>query len=268
MVFYDVTTTYFEIDRGDELRKRGFSKDGTRQNPQIVLGLLVAADGYPLAYDIFVGNKFEGHTMLPVIRSFKAKYKLDKLIVVADSGMLSKSNIKQLQADGDEFVLGARIKNEKRAIKEKIVALDLKNGQSEIIEKDDLKLIITYSESRAKKDRHNREKGIKRLEKKMTSGKLTKSSINNRGYNKFLAMTGEVEVAFNQEKIQADKKWDGLKGYLTNTSIPKDEAIENYGHLWKIEKAFRISKSEGATIGDAPLWICRIQCIYYFYSCC
>lgn len=86
VVFYDVTTIYFQIDDEDEIRKRGFSKEGKHQNPQIVLGLLVSVDGYPLAYEIHEGNKFEGHTMLPVIDSFKAKYKLEKLVIVADSG--------------------------------------------------------------------------------------------------------------------------------------------------------------------------------------
>lgn len=93
VVFYDVTTVYFEIDNEDELRKTGFSKEGKHQNPQIVLGLLVSKNGYPLAYDIFEGNKFEGHTMLPIIDTFKEKYNLDQLVIIADSGLLSSSNI-------------------------------------------------------------------------------------------------------------------------------------------------------------------------------
>ena len=112
VVFYDVTTLYFEIDQEDELRKTGFSKEGKHQNPQIVLGLLVSKYGYPLAYEIFEGNKFEGHTMLPVVDAFKMKYNLDKLIIIADSGLLSRSNIDNLQDKGYEFILGARIKNE------------------------------------------------------------------------------------------------------------------------------------------------------------
>ena len=78
VVFYDVTTVYFESDNEDELRKTGFSKEGKHQNPQIVLGLLVSRNGYPLAYDVFEGNKFEGHTMLPIIDAFKNKYNLNQ----------------------------------------------------------------------------------------------------------------------------------------------------------------------------------------------
>ncbi|CAN5197097.1 IS1634-like element ISMsm6 family transposase [soil metagenome] len=244
VVFYDVTTLYFEIDQEDELRKTGFSKEGKHQNPQIVLGLLVSKNGYPLAYEIFEGNKFEGHTMLPVVDAFKVKYKLDKLIIIADSGLLSRNNIDDLQDKGYEFILGARIKNEAKAVKEKILALDLNHGESAVIKKGALKLIITYSDDRAKKDRYNREKGLRRLEKQIRRGKLTKSNINNRGYNKFLKLEGEISVAIDTEKLQQDTKWDGLKGYLSNTKIPKDQIIENYQHLWQIEYAFRIAKTD------------------------
>jgi transposase len=122
--------------------------------------------------------------------------------------------------------------------------LQLKNGQSSVINEGDLRLIITYSDSRAKKDAYNREKGIKKLEKKIKKGKLTKASINNRGYNKFLEMEGDVSLSLNAEKIQTDQLWDGLKGYITNTNLANDRIIENYRHLWQIEKAFRITKSD------------------------
>lgn len=244
VVFYDVTTIYFETDHEDDLRKTGFSKEGKHQNPQIVLGLLVSEGGYPLAYDIFEGKQYEGHTMLPIINGFREKYNLEKLVVVADSGLLSKANIDELMANKHEFILGARIKNEKQEIKDRVLSLSLKNGESEIIEKDRLKLLVTYSDDRAKKDRYNREKGIKRLEKSLKTDKLTKSAINNRGYNKFLEMDGEVQVKINPVKIKEDEKWDGLKGYLTNSSLSKKQVLDNYKQLWLIEKAFRIAKTD------------------------
>lgn len=245
IVFYDVTTLYFETDQEDDLKKTGFSKDGKHQNPQIVLGLLVSVDGYPLAYEIFEGNKFEGHTMLPVIETFRFRYSLSKLVIIADSGLLSNDNITMLQQKGYEYILGARIKAETKAIKEKILTLKLKNGESEIITKNnDARLIISYSKSRESKDRNNRERGLKKLEKQIRSGKLTKASINNRGYNKYLKLEGDVDISIDYKKFEQDDKWDGLKGYLTNTTLTKEEIINNYGHLWKIEKAFRISKHD------------------------
>lgn len=244
VVFYDVTTLYFEIDQEDGLRKTGFSKEGKHQNPQIVLGLLVSRNGYPLAYDIFEGNKFEGHTMLPVIDSFKEKYLLGQLVIIADSGLLSNANINELQRGGHEFILGARIKNENREVQNKILSLKLKHGESAVVDKNGLRLIVAYSDNRAKKDRLNREKGLKKIEKQIRTGKLTKSSINNRGYNKYLKMEGQINIAIDYNKFEADAAWDGLKGYLTNAKLLKHEVIENYSHLWQIEKAFRISKTD------------------------
>ena len=125
------------------------------------------------------------------------------------------------------------------------MSLKLANGASEIIQKDSsTKLIISYSEARAKKDNANRERGIFKLEKQIKKGKLTKDQINNKGYNKFLKMSGQIKVVVDKSKITADKKWDGLKGYITNTTLSKEAVIENYGHLWRIEKAFRVAKSE------------------------
>lgn len=244
VVFYDVTTLYFEIDQEDELRKTGFSKEGKHQNPQIILGLLVSKNGYPLAYDIYQGNKFEGHTLLPIINSFKSKYKIEKLTIIADSDLLSQSNIDELQTKNYEFILGARIKNQKYTVQQKILNLQLKNGESQLIQTNDLKLIVSYSDDRAKKDRYNREKGLRKLEKQVRTGKLTKSSINNRGYNKYLKLEGELNVKIDLEKFNQDAQWDGLKGYITNSSLTKGEILENYHHLWKIEKAFRIAKTD------------------------
>ena len=274
LVFYDVTTLYFEAEREDELRKTGFSKDGKHQHPQIVLGLLVSVGGYPLAYEIFEGNKFEGHTMLPVIEAFKTKYKLEKLVVIADAGLMSNDNIAELQTQNYQYIIGARIKNETQIIQQQILSKHLKNGESVAIIKDQhAKIIITYSEARAKKDAANRKRGLEKLEKNIVTGKLTKQHINNRGYNKYLKLEGDVTITINKEKYQADAKWDGLKGYTTNTQLSKDEIIDNYKHLWQIEKAFRISKTD---LHIRPIYhhlkhrieahICIAFCAYKIYK--
>jgi transposase len=238
---------YFESADEDDLRKIGFSKDGKFQNPQIMLGLLVGQNGYPIGYDIFEGNTYEGHTLIPTLKSIQKKYGFDKPIVVADAGLLSKDNIEKLKAENYQFILGARIKNESEQMKKTLLdkAIDMEDGESLIIEKPDItKLVVNFSIKREKKDACNREKGIKKLTDKIKFGKLTKASINNRGYNKFLSLTGEIEVKLNESKIQEDRKWDGLKGYITNTTLQPNEIMENYRHLWQIEKAFRISKTD------------------------
>jgi transposase len=245
VVFYDVTTLYFEIEQEDELRKTGFSKDGKHQNPQIVLGLLVSIDGYPLGYDIFKGNKFEGQTMMPVLNFFRRKYKIKNLVVVADAGLLSNKNIEALEVNKYEYILGAKIKNESNEIKDQILSLNLENGQTTMLPyKQGRQLIVSYSEARARKDAANRVRGVEKLKKNIQSGKLTKKQINNKGYNKFLEMKGVIDIAIDETRIEMDKRWDGLKGYITNTSLDKEVAIHQYNQLWQIEKAFRIAKTD------------------------
>ena len=242
ILFYDVTTLYFEADYEDELRKTGFSKEGRHKNPQIILGLLVSQEGYPLAYCIHEGNKYEGHTMLPAVTEFVRKYKLEDFIVVADSGLMNGDNIAELEANGYKYIIGAKIKNESRTIQEWI--LRQPKADKRMVEYDKgggRRLLIGYSDDRARKDAYNREKGIRRLEKAYSRGTLTKENMNKRGYNKFLKMEGDIRVTID---YGADAEWDGLKGYLTNTNIPPEEVYAAYHNLWHVERAFRISKSK------------------------
>lgn len=247
VVFYDMTTLYFDAEDEDDLRKIGFSKDGKFQNPQIMVGLLVGAGGYPIGYDIFEGNTFEGKTLLPVLEKIEKKYGIGKAIVVADAAMLSRKNIEELTSHGYPFILGARIKNENNLLQKQILnqRVGMKDGDTFVITKTDgTRLIISHSDKRARKDEHNRDKGLKKLRAKVISGKLGKAQITNRGYNRFLVLSGEVTVAVDEEKVKGDTLWDGLKGYVTSTVLAPKEVIEHYGHLWQIEKAFRISKTD------------------------
>jgi transposase len=245
VVFYDMTTLYFEASDEDDLRITGFSKDGRPQNPQILLGLLVGPNGYPIGYELFEGNKYEGHTLIPVLEHFQQRFDLSRPIIIADAGLLSTPNIKDLRSKDYEFILGARLKNESDEIKEQILALSLADGDTSVIKlPNGLRLIVSYSEKRAMRDLKNRERGIKRLERNLNKGKLTKSHINNRGYNKYLRLEGDIKIEIDYEKFEADNRWDGLKGYLTNTKLVAKDIIENYNQLWHIEKAFRISKTD------------------------
>lgn len=245
VLFYDVTTLYFESDYEDELRKTGFSKEGRHKNPQIILGLLVSLGGYPLAYCIHEGNKYEGHTMLPVVTEFVRKYGLEDFIVVADSGLMNSDNISDLETNGYKYIIGAKIKTESKTIKDWILNQPKIDRQMVELDKGEGKrLLVGYTEERARKDAYNREKGLRRLEKAYRRGTLTKDHINKRGYNKFLTMEGDVRVSIDYDKLEADAKWDGLKGYLTNTDIPASQVYAAYHNLWHVERAFRISKSK------------------------
>lgn len=245
IVFYDMTTLYFEASDEDDLRKTGFSKNGKHQQPQIYLGLLVGFGGFAIGYDIFEGNIYEGHTLIPILQKFEKKFTLSRPIVVADAGLLSNENIRLLEKNGYKYILGARLKNENANIKKRILQTALGDGQSITIKKNKTtRLIIAYSSKRAIKDEHNRKRGLARLEKNIQSKKLTKAQINNRGYNKYLKMVGDVHIEIDYQKFDEDRQWDGLKGYVTNAKLPPTQIIDNYKNLWQIEKAFRISKTD------------------------
>ena len=267
IVFYDVTTLYFETDYGDELRKAGFSKDGKHsqpqivlgllvssgtnnlakmnfdQEPQIVLGLLVSSGGYPLSYSIHEGNKYEGHTMLPAVEDFVKKFDLKEFVVVADSGLMNKDNIAELEEKKYKYIIGAKIKSESKDVKAWILSLEKQHGSFyELGKLPKSRLIVSYSDNRAKKDRYNREKGIRRLEKEYKTETLTKDKVNKRGYNKFLEISDDIKVNINYDKVREDESWDGLKGYMTNTDLPAKQVYEEYSGLWQVESAFRVTK--------------------------
>ena len=244
VVFYDMTTLYFEASVPDDYRIPGFNKDGKHQHPQIMIGLLVSNHGFPLGYQIFEGNTSETKTLIPVLESFQQKFKIDRPIIVADAAMLSQTNIDALQEYGYQYILGGRIKNESNAVKQQVISLNIEEGNPQEVQTKNGRLVVSYSSSRAKKDLRNREKGLKRLEAKVKNGKLSKDHINNRGYNKYLKLDGATKVSINYQRYNDDKVWDGLKGYITNTKLGKEEIIGQYSQLWQIEKAFRISKTD------------------------
>jgi transposase len=245
LVFYDVTTLYFETAIRDVLRESGFSKDGKTAESQAVLGLPVSEGGYPLSYSLYNGKQYEGFTMIPMIDDFKQRFSLgEDFVVVADSGLMNRQNVTLLQEAGYKYILGARIKNEPAGVKKWILEQQKTDGgYGEYKRGKDERLILSYSSTRARKDAYNRERGVERLRKSCKSGKLTKQQVNRRGYNKFLEMGGDVEIMISEDKIAEDCKWDGWKGYITNTTLDAAKVASEYRGLWVIERAFRISKS-------------------------
>lgn len=180
--------------------------------------------------------------MLPVVEDFASRFKLEDCVIVADSGLMNQRNIDLLESGNYKYIIGARIKSESSAIKDWILSLEKQNGTFYETDKGKARLIVGYCEKRAQKDQYNRDKGVRRLEKAYKSGKITKENINKRGYNKFLKISDNVIVSISPDKIIEDKKWDGLKGYLTNTDLAAHQVYEQYSGLWSVERAFRITK--------------------------
>ena len=241
LVFFDVTTLYFETFKEDKdnFRKPGFSKDGKHAQPQILVSLVVTKEGYPIAADIFEGNTFEGHTMIPVIENFKRIHSITNLTVVADAGMLSEKNTKELSSRNLNYIVGARLSNiPLKTIKEMSEALNKTEGIYFQTETVNGTLICDYSIKRATKNKFDREKQIN---KAMTQ-------INNPGKIKklrFLKQISKQKFELNQNLIEKQELLDGIKGYITNLeNQPPNLIISRYKDLWHVEKSFRIAKSD------------------------
>ncbi len=240
LLFYDVTTLYFETFTEDELRKNGFSKDNKSQQPQILIALMVTKEGFPIAFEVFSGNTFEGHTIIPVAKDFVKKNHVKEITVVADAAMISAENIKQLTENNINYIVGARLGNvskelfeiiDKNIIREDGKTIRLKTGNGY--------LVCSYSAARYRKDKYEMEKQIEKARQVVEN-----PSINKR--LKFLQTKAE-QVQLNQKLIDKTKKLLGIKGYYTNLearNCSDQLIIERYHELYKIEQAFRISKHD------------------------
>lgn len=240
LVFYDVTTLYFETFESDDLRKNGFSKDNKPQQPQILVALMVSKEGLPIAYEVFSGNTFEGHTFIPMIESFIKNNKVDTLTVVADAAMISTENSAALNAAKIDYIVGARLGNISHGLLEEIDSNIIReDGKSIRIKTVNGDLICSYSSVRYRKDRYEMDKQIERA----------KYLIENPGKNKKLKFTRSAgqKMELNQKLIDKTEKLLGIKGYYTSlpASVANNQTImERYRELYRIEQAFRISKSD------------------------
>lgn len=255
LVFYDVTTLYFETFKNDteeSLRKPGFSKDNKPQQPQILIGLVVNATGFPIYYDIFKGNTFEGKTIIPVITKLRRQYNIQKFTVIADAGMLSTANLTELEKLGIDYVVGAR--NGSLKLEEvQIIAKNLGRVDRKIIRKDNV--IYAYSLVRGRKDKTDNDKQIDKANYYLQNpAKVMKRSM-------FLASNGKKKFTLNEALIEKHRLLEGIKGYRTNiTDVDDKLLIERYKDLWRVEKSFRIAKSD---LEARPIYHRRENSIQY-----
>jgi len=256
LVFYDVTTFYFDSDeeKEGELRQKGFGKDGKIGKTQIVFGMLIDKDKQPVGYQIFEGDTFEGHTLKVALMDLKKKYQLDKLIVVADRAMLSAANIEMVTEElGMKYIFGERLKampNKAQEVfldKSKYTQTWTYNKLGEQIsinyyscEYKNRRVISTYSEKRAKKDKHDREKKIEKAKLLLK----TPSKLSTKAKYHFITNTTENKYELNEKKIKRDEQFDGILAICTNDDVLTDvEVLDQYRHLFQIEQSFRTMKS-------------------------
>ena len=251
VVFYDATTLYFESFTEDELRQKGYSKDMKFNQSQVLFALLVTKEGLPIGYEVYPGSQYEGNTLSDSVDKIKEKYKINNVVFVADAGLFNKENIKYLEENNYNYVVGARIKNTKKSTKENILKLDEYTELNDDLKFRDLeheenkRLIISYSKKRARKDEYDRNNAINKLIKKLEKTEKPDSLISNYGYKKFLTLKGDCKIELNEDKIKQEAAWDGLHGVITNIQNETVEYIlHHYKNLWKIEETFRITKHD------------------------
>lgn len=236
LILYDVTTLYFEVQKEDDYRKSGMSKE-RRLEPQIIVGLLVDQNGFPLGLHSFEGNTAETTTILPVVEEFKKQHGLTDITVVADAGMLSKKNLEALTSAGYTYIVGSRMNKIPYDISEYQKTKELTNNQIITTQLEGAQRIIyQYREKRASLDRRNIEKQVIKAEKIISGKNPTKRT-------KFLSVTTK-EKKLNQVLIDKAKALAGVKGYVTNLDIPDEQIITSYHQLWHVEQSFRMSKSD------------------------
>lgn len=240
ILFYDVTTLYFETFEEDDLRKNGFSKDNKSQQPQILIALMVSKEGFPIAYEVFSGNTFEGHTIIPVIKDFIKRNAVKEFTVVADAAMISSENVKQLTQNNINYIVGARLGNTSSTLLETIDKQIIReDGKSIRIKTDNGYLICSYSSVRYRKDKYEMEQQIERAEQTIANPSKSKRL-------KF-TQTKDQKIELNQALIDKTRKLLGIKGYYTNLNASvadNNTIIERYHELYRIEQAFRISKND------------------------
>ena len=235
LLLYDVTTLYFEVQKEDDYRKSGLSKE-RRLEPQIIIGLLVDRNGFPLGLHSFEGNKAETKTILPVIEDFQAQHGLTKITIVADAAMLSAANLEALTKAGYTYIVGSRLHKVPYDIAEYQKTSELSDKQIIVVHQEGYRVVYQYRTKRASLDLRNIDKQVAKA-KKALSGQIPANRT------KFLTITAKSKQ-LNQKLIEKARALAGIKGYVTNLDIPDEEVIAYYHQLFQIEATFRMAKSD------------------------
>ncbi|MFC2098896.1 IS1634 family transposase [Bacteroidota bacterium] len=248
IVFYDLTTIYFESQQADALRKYGYSKDNKTDCVQVVIGLVINQDGLPISYNLFPGNTYEGKTVVPVLKRLKKDFLLEKIIFVGDKGIVGDEVMQEVSAAGYEYIIAAKISSVSEEYhqeilnREKYSEID-ENISTHQIVSDVQRLVLGYSKKRAERDKKQRELLLERLQKKLGE-KKTPKSITKSAYNSYLTMEGTSQMVIDPQKVEEKAKWDGFFGFYTNNqTMSNKQVVLTYQMLWQIENSFRVLKS-------------------------
>lgn len=256
LVFYDVTTLYFEsaVVKESSIRQLGFGKEGRIGTTQVVLGLMIDQQQMPVGYRVYKGNQYEGHTFLDAVNDLKQRYEIEKIIIVTDSAMMSRTNTAYVNSPefGYEFIIGERLKSLPESVKKYILdrshykKLMIRESGENIpieyctVEYENKTILITHSKNRESKDRYERENLLRKAEKLLASP----SKINKKASRHYLKQLSKNKYEIDIDRIKESEMFDGLLGVSTNIKDFKpEEVLKQYKQLYTIEQSFRTFKS-------------------------
>lgn len=247
VVLYDLTTLRFESTREDmdDLRRFGYSKEMRSDCTQIVLGLLTDTNGVPLCFEVHPGNTFEGNTLSGIVEKMQKKFSIRRFIFIADRGLFSFANLEHIRESQGEFIVGLKMGSLEKEVQEDFYQLENFTWINEELAVYETRVredrcIITWSKSRADRDKRTREDIIEKIKKKIVADKKkAKKLITNRNYKKYVKIQGDDQCELNHKAIAEEASKDGFFGVITNvTSMSPAEIVANYKQLWKVEDAF------------------------------
>jgi len=281
LVYYDVTNFYFETDVQDELRRRGYSKEGKRK-PIVQMGLMMDNMTLPMSYKMFPGNTHDSQTLMPTLTTLKKQFKIGRIITVADKGLNSGDNIAYNSALGDGYIYSKGIRGASKDFKEWVVYQDdyitsdsgFKMKSTIVYDSPiqitdgvigkkkkkktvhvDQKFVVFYSEKYAKRAKHKREEVIAKAQMMIQYPSKYNAILDKgaAGYVlniKFDKETGEIkentkqQLVLDEQRIREEEQYDGYYALVTSElDMPNGDIIEKYRGLWQIEESFKITKS-------------------------
>lgn len=257
LVFIDTTSTYVYRDEETEFCKRGYSRDHRPDLPQMMICVAVDRDSWPISWEVLPGNTADVRSFERLIAKFRKRFKIGRVSVVADRGMLSKNTIELLEGNEAapfDYILGCRLRNNKevgekvlrRAGRYREISANLKVKDVSV---DGRRYVICRNDDGATRDAAARKTMVDKLRKKIESGGA-KSLVGNGGYRRFLK--GEKgSWRIDADAVKADARFDGLFVLRTGLKLPAEEIAKTYKGLWRVERTFREQKS---TLEIRPLY--------------
>ena len=243
LVFWDTTTTYFE-GRGPQMAERGYSKDRRSDCQQLVIGVLMTQNGFPVAHQVFPGNMADIDTFRVCLQEVQSRFSIGRVILVADRGMVSRKLLTEIEEAGLSYIVGIRMRKAKamaevlsRPGRYQEVADNLK--VKEVLYQKE-RYLICHNPQEAQKDQLSREEMLTTLARKLKSG--PKELVGNRGFRRFLKIQNAA-VTIDQELVSQEARFDGKYVLKTNTALTPSAVAQSYKSLWQVERAFRELKS-------------------------